>query len=194
MDRGGTPLLIARAYGNEMSRSHDHDEGDPEMKSTLFASSRAKVAAIGVIAMGVFTGAAYADALPGPVQSGVAGLAGNVGLPVPSGQGPTLAPLNTTSTDTPAATTTDKNDGQQGQSDSGQQGQSDSGQQGQSDSGQQGQSDSGQQGQSDSGQQGQSDSGQQGQSDSGQQGQRDDGQQGQRDDGQQGQSDSGQHG
>jgi hypothetical protein len=123
--------------------------------TSLFASLKAKVFVVGVLAFGAFTGSAYAGALPNPVQNGVSSLAGNVGVSLPSGKESTLTPA-------PADTTTTTADtGQQDQADQNQQDQS---QQGQGDQGQQGQGDQGQQ---DQGQQGQGDQGQQ---DQGQQG------------------------
>jgi hypothetical protein len=81
------------------------------MESRLFASRRAKIATVGVMAIGALSGAACAEALPGSVQSGVADLADNVGLSVPNGQGPTLAPLGSTTT------TSDNEGGQVSQKD-----------------------------------------------------------------------------
>jgi hypothetical protein len=95
------------------------------VKNNPLASIRAKVAVGGVMALGVFTGAAYANTLPAPVQRGVSNVAGNLGLSVPSDEPPSIAPLETTTT-TPGTTTTtpdgpnidnsaqnDKNDGTQ---------------------------------------------------------------------------------
>jgi hypothetical protein len=88
------------------------------------ASIRAKVAVLGVLTFGAFTGAAYADTLPAPVQRTVSDVASNLGLSVPGGQTQDIAPLEVVPTTPGAATTTvetnvdngiqnDKNDGAQ---------------------------------------------------------------------------------
>ena len=139
------------------------------MQSRLLAPTRLKIALLGAIALGAFTGAASAGALPSPVQNGVSDLAGSVGLlapdarrnPVPLG----TTPIKTADDNGPVA---DKDDAEVGQKDDAQIGQKDVSQQAQQDDGQAGQQDEGQQ---DEGQQGQQDGGEQGGSDGGQQGQ-----------------------
>jgi hypothetical protein len=76
------------------------------MKSNPLVSLRVKIAVIGVLALGAFTGAVYAAALPGSVQRGVSGMASNLGLSVPSGESPSIAPLEVTTTTPGTATTT----------------------------------------------------------------------------------------
>ncbi|MDQ2967758.1 MAG: hypothetical protein M3R37_05490 [Actinomycetota bacterium] len=89
------------------------------MKNNPLASLRAKVAVVGVMALGTFTGAAYANALPAPVQHSVSDVASNFGLSVPSEELPSIAPLETTPTTTPDESNVDngtqnhKNDGTQ---------------------------------------------------------------------------------
>ena len=150
------------------------------MQSRLLAPTRLKIALLGAIALGAFTGAASAGALPSPVQNGVSDLAGSVGLlapdarrnPVPLG----TTPIKTADDNGPVA---DKDDAEVGQKDDAQIGQKDVSQQAQQDEGQAGQQDEGQQGQQEDGQAGQQDEGQQGQQDGGEQGGSDGGQQGQ---------------
>jgi hypothetical protein len=115
--------------GKRSDLSPDQQDNPSGKRSELvkykpLASPRAKATVVGVMALGAFTGAAYADTLPTPVQSSVSNVASNLGLSLPSGETPSIAPLEATIT-TPGTATTpdapnvdngtqnDKNDGAQ---------------------------------------------------------------------------------
>jgi hypothetical protein len=58
--------------------------GRPRLRSPLRRlAARARIAAVGLAALAAFGGAAYAGALPGPVQGKVADIARSVGLSLP---------------------------------------------------------------------------------------------------------------
>jgi hypothetical protein len=114
------------------------------VSGNVFASRTAKIALAGVLALGAFSGAAYAGALPGPIQRPTADVANNLGLSLPG------ADQNNNNVDQGNQNNVDQ--GHQTNTDQGQRGNTDQGEKSNTDQSQQGNGDRGNQNNTDQGQ------------------------------------------
>jgi uncharacterized membrane protein YgcG len=175
-------LAAINAAAGDAATSADRERPTQRSsRSKFMGRNRKLVTAIvaGVLVLSVFGGAAYAGALPAPVQNAVSGVADDIGVSLPDSNDGDVANVD---------------DGQVGNTDDGAVGDSDDGAVGDSDDGAVGNTDDGAVGDENQGDQNNADDGAAGDQSEGDQGNADQGQDGNQDQGGQADQDAGDQG